>query len=104
MASFPMMIGGESSFTYPVHCVQCDRYLVVTDCNEHCMKIFNHNGNSQYRFGKQGHGDGEFDYPWCLSANKSGHLMVCDPINELTSGFYASVLLLIMNFVITLSK
>ena len=99
-----MMIGGEFSFTYPVHCVQCDRYLVVSVCNEHCMKIFNHNENSQYRFGEQGHGDGEFDYPWCLSAKKSGHLMVCDPINKLMSVFYASVLLLIMNFVITLSK
>ena len=32
---FLMMIGGEFSFTYPVHCVQCDRYLVVSDSNEH---------------------------------------------------------------------
>ena len=73
-----MITGGELSFTYPVHCVQCDRYLVVSDCNEHCIKVLNYNGNFESKFGKQGGGDGEFHYPWCLSANKSGHLMVCD--------------------------
>ena len=79
---FLMKIGGQGSFTLPVHCVQCDRYLIVSDCNEHCIKVFDRNGNFQYKFGKQGGGDGEFDYPACLSVNKSGHLMVCDRDND----------------------
>ena len=79
---FLMKIGGQGSFTYPIHCVQCDRYLIVSDCNEHCIKVFDRNRNFQYKFGKQGGGDGEFMYPICLSVNKSGHLMVCERRNN----------------------
>ena len=79
---FLMKIGGQGSFTFPVHCVQCDRYLIVSDHKQHCIKVFDRNGNFQYKFGKQGGGDGEFNNPVCLSANKSGHLMVCDKDNH----------------------
>jgi len=79
---FLMKIGGQDSFACPFHCVQCDRYLIVSDCTEHCLKIYDRNGNFQYKFGKQGEGDGEFNYPRCLSVNKSGHLMVCDYNNN----------------------
>ena len=79
---FLMKIGGQDSFTHPAHCVQCDRYLIVSDNGEHCIKVFDRNGNFQYKFGKKGEGDGEFNYPVCLSVNKSGHLMVCDRANN----------------------
>ena len=79
---FLMKIGGQGSFTYPVHCVQCDRYLIVSDCYEHCLKVYDRNGNFQYKFGKQGGGDGEFSNPSCLSVNKSGQVMVCDTNNH----------------------
>jgi len=42
------------------------------------MKVYDRNGNFQYKFGKRGGGDGEFHYPSCLSVNKSGHLILCD--------------------------
>ena len=79
---FLMKIGGQGSFTCPIHCVQCDRYLIVSDHSEHCIKVFDRNGNFQYKFGKRGGGDGEFDFPRCLSVNKSGHLVVCDRSND----------------------
>ena len=79
---FLMKIGRLGSFTYPFHCVQCDRYLIVSDIHEHCIKVFDRNGNFQYKFGKQGTGDGEFSYPTSLSMSKSGHLMVCDKDNH----------------------
>ena len=78
---FLMKIGGQTSFTYPIHCVQCDRYLIVSDLDEHCIKVLDRNGNFQYKFGKEGGGDGEFNGPRCLLVNKSGHLMVCDRDN-----------------------
>ena len=77
-----MKIGGKGSLNYPVHCVQCDRYLIVSDFSEHCLKVYDRNGNFQYKFGKQGGGDGEFNKPHCLSVNTSGHLMVCDTFNN----------------------
>ena len=84
---FLMKIGGQGSFTRPVHCVQCDRYLIVSDFTEHCIKVFDRNGNFQYKFGKQGGGDGEFRNPECLSMNKSGQLMVCDRGNNRIQAF-----------------
>ena len=73
---------GWGSFTCPIHCVQCNRYLIVSDFDEHYIKVFDRNGNFQYKFGKQGRGDGEFNYPSCLSVNKSGHLLVSDKYNH----------------------
>jgi len=75
-------IGGDGSFTLPLHCVQYDKYLIVSDCDEHCIKVHDRDGNFLYEFGKQGEGDGEFNQPYCLSINKAGHLMVCDSRNH----------------------
>ena len=30
----------EGSFTFPSHYVQYDKYLIVSDANEHCIKVF----------------------------------------------------------------
>ena len=65
-----------------MHCVQRDRHLIVSDRNEHCMNIYDRNGNFQYKFGKQGRGDGEFKVPCYLTVNKAGLLMVCDIDNH----------------------
>ena len=54
----------------------------MSDNEEHCMKVRDRNGNFRFKFGKQGGGDGKFNNPWCLSVNKSGHLMVCDTGND----------------------
>ena len=54
----------------------------MSDSSEHCIKVFDRNGNFQYMFGKKGGGDGEFDAPSCIAVNKSGHLMVCDEFNH----------------------
>ena len=65
-----------------MHCIQYDRYLIVSDNGEHCIKVFDRNGNPQYKFGKKGSGDGEFHSPSGMAVNKSGHLMVCDDFNH----------------------
>ena len=56
--------------------------ISVSDYQEHCIKVFNYDGNFQYKFGKNGTRDGEFNYPYCLSVNKSGHLVVYDSGND----------------------
>ena len=77
-----MKIGEQGSFSFPVHCVQCGEYFIVSDSNEHCIKVFNKEGRFQYKFGKKGVGDGEFNYPWFLSVTQSKHLLVCDRGNN----------------------
>ena len=80
--TFLRNIGGQEAFTCPIHCVQYKTYLIVSDKKEHCIKVYDRNGNFQYKFGKEGEGDGELIHPACLSVNKSGHLMVCDSDNN----------------------
>ena len=90
---FLMKIGGHGTFNFPIHCVQYDTYLIVSDHDEHCIKVYDRYGKFQFKFGKEGGGDGEFNNPACLSVNKSGHLVVCDTNNhrvqvfELNGGF-----------------
>ena len=79
---FIMKIGGQDSFSFPIHCVQCGDYFIVSDTNEYCIKVFNREGHFQYKFGKQGEGDGEFNHPRFLSVTQSKHLLVCDEKNH----------------------
>ena len=60
----------EGSFTFPSHYVQYHKYLVVSDANEHCIKVFAGNGNFLYKFGNKGEGNGEFISLCHLSVNK----------------------------------
>ena len=81
---------GEGSFTSPIHCIQYEKYLIVSDSEEHCIKVFDRNGNFLYKFGKRGKGNGEFIKPRCLSINKAGHVMVCDASNHRVQVFELS--------------
>ena len=55
-----------------------DQYFIVSDNGDHCIKVFNTEGNFLYKFGKKGKGEEDFDLPRCLSVDKAEHLMVCD--------------------------
>ena len=37
---FLRTIGAEGSFTFPFHCVQYEKYLIVSDRDEHCVKVY----------------------------------------------------------------
>ncbi|KAL9979988.1 hypothetical protein ACROYT_G008516 [Oculina patagonica] len=75
-------ISGEGCLTYPIHCVQYENYLIISDSDEYCIKVLDGEGNFLYKFGKKGEGDGRFNAPGCLSVNKAGHLMGCDKDNH----------------------
>ena len=79
---FVIKIGGQGSLSFPVHCVQCGEYFIVSDRDKNCIKVFNREGHFQYQFGKKGKGDGEFDRPHFLSVTQSKHLLVCDRYNH----------------------
>jgi len=60
---FVRKIGGPGYFRCPVHCVQCDEYLIALDFYEHCIKVFDREGKYQYQFGKQGKVMGNLNLP-----------------------------------------
>ena len=47
-------VGGKSAFTFSFHCVQCDKYLIVSDRDEHCVKVFDTDATFLHVIGKQG--------------------------------------------------
>ena len=55
--------GTKITLTFPLHCIQYEKYHMVSDRDEHCMKVFDRNGNFLYKFGKKGEGEGEFNDP-----------------------------------------
>ncbi|CAH3187256.1 unnamed protein product [Porites evermanni] len=75
---FVMKIGEQGSLSFPIHCVQCGEYFIVSVSSEHCIKVFNREGHFQYQFGRLGERDGELKFPRYLSVTQSNHLLVCD--------------------------
>ena len=54
----------------------------MSNQNEHCIKVFDRNGNFLYKFGKKGEWDGKLSRARCLTVNKAGHLMARDASNH----------------------
>ena len=73
---------GEGFLAKPYHCIQTEQYFIVSDLGDHCMKVFDLEGNFQFKFGKKGNKEGEFHEPCYLSVNKEGRLIVCDSENQ----------------------
>ena len=89
-SQFTRKIALEGSFTDPFHCVEYQEYFIVSESDEHCIKVFDLAGRFLHKFGKKGDGDGEFNVIRCLSVNKAGHLMVCDLWNHRVQVFELS--------------
>ena len=69
---------GERSFRYPFHCVQVNKYFVVSDAFADAIMVFDQEGTFLYQFGKTGDGDQGLNKPRCLGVDKVGQLLVCD--------------------------
>ena len=65
-----------------LHCIQTDNFLILSDSNENCVKVFNVEGMFLYKFGKKGSGNHEFFNPSCLFVDKVGNIVVCDYHNH----------------------
>ena len=65
-----------------MHCVQCDKYFVVSDTFDNAINVFNQEGAFLYKFGKKWGGVEGLSLPRCLAVDKVGHLLVCDDGNN----------------------
>ena len=76
-------IGGNDIFKGPCSCVSYKQYLIVSDFEEHCVKVFDREqGIVLCKFGSVGDAEGQFNKPECLAVDKVGHLMICDSGNH----------------------
>lgn len=75
-------IGENFCLTKPLNCIQHDDLFLISDISEHCIVVFDRKGQFQYKIGKKGQGDGEFNEPSYVSVYKPGELMICDSLNH----------------------
>ncbi|KAI6661344.1 Serine/threonine-protein kinase PknD [Oopsacas minuta] len=59
-------------------CFDIDRdyNIIMSDYYNHCVYVFNLEGEQIHKFGKEGQGIGEFSYPWGITLNNTGHIIV----------------------------
>ena len=59
-------------------CFDIDREynIIMSDWSNHCVYVFNQEGEQIHKFGKEGQGIGEFYYPWGIALDNTGHIVV----------------------------
>ncbi|KAI6657235.1 Cell surface protein [Oopsacas minuta] len=69
--------GGGKQTNYPC-CFDIDRdyNIIMSDYRNHCVYVFNQEGEQIHKFGKEGQGIGEFINPWGIALDNTGHIIV----------------------------
>ena len=60
------------------YCFDIDREynIIMSDFNNHCVYVFNKEGEQIHKFGKEGQGIGEFYQPFGIALDNTGHIIV----------------------------
>ena len=73
---------GKSQLNAPwFFCIDSNANIVISACNDHCIKVFTPDGEFLHQIGQQGHEKGMFSYPGGISFTKEGSL-ICVSNNE----------------------
>ncbi|KAI6657875.1 E3 ubiquitin-protein ligase [Oopsacas minuta] len=76
---------GVGKQTNNPNCFDIDRdhNIIMSDYRNHCVYIFNQEGEQIHKFGKEGQGIGEFYCPYGIALNNTGHIIVvCQKITN----------------------
>ena len=81
--SFGKKGSGDGMFEYPVGVAVSDRdEIVVADCGNHRVQVFDSNGTFLRSFGHKGENTGEFNRPKGVAINKDRNILVADTYNH----------------------
>ena len=75
---------GPEELSAPNGCIYHKDMFVVSDCWNHCLKLFDSSGKILNKIGEVGKADGQLSLPWGLCVEKYGNrdnLLVCDYSN-----------------------
>ena len=69
---------GPEKLNYPTSCIPYKNIFLVSDGNNHCVKVYDQSGTFLYKFGTHGNQDGQFNWPRGMLVDRSSNLLVCD--------------------------
>ena len=78
---------GPEKLNRPSSCISFQNMFLVSDANNHCVKVFNQSGTFLYKFGTNGNQDGQFNLPRGMLVDRSSNLLVCDKKNNRVQQF-----------------
>ena len=81
----PVFSFGLGTLKCPIACAFQENTFIVSDAQNHCLKIFDSSGKCFRKIGAQGKGDGQLNWPMALCVEKSGNhhnILVCDYNNK----------------------
>ena len=69
---------GVGKQTNSPYCFDIDREynIIMCDYSNHCVYVFNQEGEQIHKFGKRGQGIGEFYQPWGIALDNTGRIIV----------------------------
>ena len=69
---------GVGKQTNNPRCFDIDREynIIMSDYRNHCVYVFNQEGEQIHKFGKKGQGIGEFYHPFGIALDNTGHIVV----------------------------
>ena len=82
---FSFGASGPGTLNCPTACIFHQNTFIVSDTQNHCLKLFDSSGNFLRKIGEQGKGDGQLHWPKGLCVEKSGNhynILVCDRDNQ----------------------
>ena len=73
-----LITSGDGRQTRNPCCFDIDREynIIMSDAWNHCVYVFNQEGEQIHEFGKEGQGIGEFYHPCGVALNNTGHILV----------------------------
>lgn len=77
----------NSPLDKPMDVTKIGQFMYVTDTNHKQVQVFDSTGTSVFKFGKQGNGEGQFQFPYGIAGDKNENVYVADLYNDRISIF-----------------
>lgn len=71
----------NTPLTKPMDVSKIGQFVYVTDTNNKQIQVFDSSGTPIFKFGKQGSGKGQFQFPYGITGDKGGNVYVADLYN-----------------------
>ncbi|XP_070571504.1 uncharacterized protein [Ptychodera flava] len=73
----------HSEFNHPFFVsVNSRDVIMVSDCDNHCIKCFDSDFNYKYQYGEEGHGDSQLYFPSSIAVDGADNVYVCEYGND----------------------